>query len=87
MEKIDIKVWEDAKVKTQFMRCMVGINELVEGYNDLEEAYHEEMSVVETRIEEIMERLDKHIKHHNVMDKQDNKDYSVDNDKQNNLIA
>ena len=37
MEKINIKLWEDEEVETKIMRCMAGINELVEGYNELKE--------------------------------------------------
>lgn len=34
------------------------LDELVEGYNDLKEAYHKEMSAVEAKIEEIMTNIE-----------------------------
>jgi len=34
MDKIKIGEWESTEVRTQIMRCMAGINELIEGYEE-----------------------------------------------------
>lgn len=35
MDKIDIKSWEEESIDMQVVRCMGGINQLIEGYEKL----------------------------------------------------